>query len=141
MLITSDGELEWQYLVEPSRMIRIIVNAGDETRHDSQLRIITTNVDIEMWHVVWGTPPPVLGVIRCVIHVADDGRLAVLRSSRPIEVKAVQPDARAIELLAGVDLVLGPSGIWEVKVQVYGNPKMKKLKNVDSPTHRDLPDS
>jgi len=59
-------------------MAWIIVDLRIEPRHDPQLAIISTEMNIEIIHVVLGALPPLLRVTGDVVGVLDDGGLAVL---------------------------------------------------------------
>lgn len=50
-------------------------------------------------------------MIRHVVRVADNGRLAVLRARRAVEVEAVEPHSGAVEHLTRMVLVEGLGGI------------------------------
>lgn len=57
-------------------------------------------------------------MVRCVVHIADGRRLAVLRACRSVHVEAVQPDASAVEHFACVVFVSGFGSHGEVEVKV-----------------------
>lgn len=64
--------------VKSSWMVRIGVNARYKTGHSPKLLVIGTDVDVKMFHVKFGTFPPIFGVVRGIVKVADDGGLPVL---------------------------------------------------------------
>ena len=99
-------------------MIRITINLPQKIPHNSQLSIITAYMNVEVLHIVLRAVPPVFRAICDVISVRDDGWLAVLRPSGSIEVKAVQPDASAVEHFPSVLLVDWLCRIGQVKVQI-----------------------
>lgn len=115
------------YFFRDCRMFR--KNTGDKAGHDSELCVNTTNVYIEIWHVIWRASPPVFRMICCVVCVAYHSRLAVPQSGGPIEVATDQPNPRSVELFASMQLILRFCGDWKVKIEVYGNPN-ERLSNV-----------
>ena len=103
-------------------MIRIAVDLGNKCSHDPQLRIVGTDVDIEMLHVVRRALPPILGMVGRVVHIADGGPFSILRSSGSVEVKTVEPYASSIEHLPCVIFAKGLGGVGVVEIQVSGRP-------------------
>ena len=62
-------------------------------------------MDVKVLQVVSRGAPPAFRMIRCIIVWTDDGWFTVLGTSGPVKVKAVEPDARAVEHLTGVIFV------------------------------------
>lgn len=86
-------------------MVWITVNLFSEVCHHSKLCGITTQVDVEMLHIVRRAFPPLVRVIRCVILVVDDGWFAILRTGRAVEIETVKPNTSAIQLFPRMMLV------------------------------------
>lgn len=103
-------------LIEPSRVARIAVNLEPEVREHPQLGVVGGQVDVEVFHVVQRAVPPGGGPVGGVVCVGDDGRLAILRAGRPVEVEAVEPGAGAVQHFAWVLLVLGLRDVGTVEV-------------------------
>lgn len=91
--------------------MRIAVDFCDERCHDLELRVVRADLDVEVLHVVRRALPPVLRMVRHVVRVADDGRLAVLRARRAVEVETVEPHSGAVEHLARMVLIEGLGSI------------------------------
>lgn len=66
------------YLVQARGVVWVAVDLRNERRHDLQLSVICTNVDVEVGHVILRALPPVLGVVGNVVRRADNRRLSVL---------------------------------------------------------------
>lgn len=92
-------------------MVWVAIYFSDERCHDLELRVVRADLDVEVLHVVRRALPPVLRMIRHVVRVADNGRLAVLRARRAVEVEAVEPHSGAVEHLTRMVLVEGLGGI------------------------------
>ena len=76
-------------------------------------------MNIEIFKVILGGIPPVLGVMRDVVHVVYYCHLAILRTKRAIEIVNVQPRASPVQHLAGMQLVPRLRGIRMVKIHIH----------------------
>jgi hypothetical protein len=123
-------------LVQASRVVWVIVNLRSESRHDPQVGIVGTNMDVEVLHIVRGALPPRLRVACNIIRVIDDGCFAVLRAHRPIQVEAVEPQTRTIQHLSSMVFVLGLSSVWVVQIQVscHADHSVSTLYNSEAMT-------
>ena len=79
--------------------MRITVNSGNETSHDSKLGVVGTDVNIKVLHVVRRALPPILGMISYIVSIVDCWWLPILRASRPIKVETIDPYTSTIEHL------------------------------------------
>jgi hypothetical protein len=93
-------------LVQSGRVIRITINLRNKLRHQPKLRIIRRDMDVKVLHVMRRRVPPIIGMIGRVIRVPDRRRFAVLRTSRPIQVEAIQPYPCSVEHLPSVVFVV-----------------------------------
>ena len=98
-------------------MSRITINLLCDVPHDSQLSIISTYMNVEVFHIVFRAIPPVLRLICDIVCVRYNGRFAILRAGGAIKVKAVQPHASAVEHLPSVLFVDRLCCVGDVKVQ------------------------
>jgi len=57
-------------------------------------------------------------MIRNVVAWTDDRRLPVLRTSRAVQVKAVQPNSGAVKHLSSMILVEGFRSRWNVEIKI-----------------------
>ena len=48
----SSDRLEVRFLIQPSWVVRIAVNLGNEIRHDFEFRVVRRDMDIKVAHVV-----------------------------------------------------------------------------------------
>lgn len=78
-------------------MFGVTVNFLDKLCHDHQLSRVSTEVNIEVFHVVLRAIPPIGRVMGNVVRVVDDWPFAILSAGGSIEIKAVQPSTSAIE--------------------------------------------
>ena len=85
-----------RHLVEPRGTAGVAVDLCPEPRHRGEIGIVPCEVDVEALHVVRRAIPPIARPVRSVVRVVDDGRLAVLRPGRSVEVEAIQPGTRAV---------------------------------------------
>ena len=69
---------KWTYLVQARGVVRVAVNLRNERRHQFQLCVVCTDVDVKVGHVVLRALPPALGMVGNVVRRADNGRLSVL---------------------------------------------------------------
>jgi len=53
-------------------------------------------MDIEVLDIEWRGLIPLCRMVRYVVSVVDDGRLAILRACGSIKVEAVKPDTSSI---------------------------------------------
>ena len=103
-------------------MTWVAVNPRKKFTHDVKLRIVCTDVDIEIFHVVGRTPPPVLRIVGHEIRGSNDRRFAILGSGRSIEVEAVQPDPRSIQHLPGMVFIQRLGRVWKMEIYVGCGP-------------------
>lgn len=112
--------------------MRVTVDFRHKSCHDFQLGVVSTDLDVKVFHVVWGASPPVFRMICHVVRAADDRWLPVLRAGRSVQVEAVQPDPSTIQHFPSVIFVEGLSSVWKVQIQVSGSPtKVFYVRSVD----------
>jgi hypothetical protein len=112
-------------------MVRIAVDFFLELGHQLQLRVVRADVDVEVPHVVLRLLEPRFGVVRNIVAVLDDGGLAVLGTSRSVQVEAIQPDPGAVEQISGVLFVhrLRCDGVMQVEICRQAARKMVLSRN------------
>lgn len=115
-------------------MVWIAVYFSRKCSHNPKLSVVATNMDVEFVHIVRGTSPPILRVIRHIVGVWDDRGLPVLRTRRSIEVETIQPHTRTVEHLPSVSFVLRFSRTRVMQIQVDSKPKCRCVNNTKTVT-------
>jgi hypothetical protein len=100
--------------VKSRGVVGVAVNCADKFGHYSQLGSIRANLDVKMFHVVWGVLPPISRMIGSIIRIIDSRWLSILRAGRPIKVETVEPNPSAVKHLPSMVFTQGLCGIWEV---------------------------
>jgi hypothetical protein len=122
-------------------VMRIAIDLSNKLCHMSELRIVRADMNVKIIQVQRRRFPPVLRVVRSIVVVADDRGLAILRSSGPVEVEAVEPYTCAVEHLSCMVLVFRFGGNREVEIEIGGNSKVIHVRWVCKHEHKHLPDS
>lgn len=102
-------------------MIGVTVNFLDELCHDPQLSRVSAEVNIEVFQVVLRAMPPIGGVVGNVVRVVNDWPFAILRAGGSVEIKAVQPNAVAIEHFTSMLLVNRCRRARQIEIQINRN--------------------
>lgn len=113
-------------LVKPSGVMGVAIDLREKFGHDSQLRIIRANLDIEVLHVIRRALPPIFRMIGSIIHITDRWRLSILRTRRPIKIETIKPNTSAVEQLPGVVLIEWLRSIRKVKIQISRSPEKER---------------
>ena len=115
-------------------MLRIAEDSEAVVCEGLQLCIVPAQVNVDIWDVVWGALVPEFRVARDIVGVADDGRLAVLGCHRPVNIEAIQPQARSVEHLACVLSVLRLDSMRMMQIDVCGDAATRQRQS-DTDVH------
>lgn len=97
-------------LVESGRVVWVAANLLHEFCANVELHGVNTDVNVEILDIILGGAPPIVQMVCNIVRMRNNGRFAVLRPCRPVQVEAVDPDTRAIEKHTSVMLIQGRCG-------------------------------